>query len=160
MKSIHLYITAFLLLIFASCKTQNSTQIESSAENEIPALELIQSPVKLDQLYGKKLYWVQNIFPQKKNLKSEQKSTFIVFSKDGSLAIQSLCNTGRGQFKTSHQNINITAELTSRIACKESELEFQFFEGLRSTHSIYQTGNKIFFKTKGYSVLMEFELSK
>lgn len=153
-----LYISALILFILTACKTQRTPSKDASMESEIPALELIQKPIEIADLYEKKLFWVQSIFPEKEKLVPTRKQAFIVFQKDGSVRIQSLCNTGRAQYKNSKFNIDISAEMTSRRACEKAELEFQFFEGLRAVNSFYQTGNKIFFRLKDQQGLMEFEL--
>lgn len=159
MKLYQLYITAVLFFILTACKTQKTPSIDTSIESEIPALELVQKPIKMADLYEKKLFWVQSIIPKKEKLVPARKTAYIVFHKDGTLSIQSICNTGRGKYKASNLNITISAEMTSRRACQKAKIEFHLFESLRSVNSFHQTGNKIFFRLKDGLGLMEFEIT-
>ena len=175
MKFIYLVIISFVLTVaVASCKTTHKAQATDlttdpttgQAKEADTPMDLVQKPVILNHILGKKLYWVQTIYndkstskPQEQEQEQEQeRRAYIIFQEKNHLQIQSICNMGLGSYVLDDKSLALHLQMTTRMACKDAKTEYNYFKNLRSVNQMYQVGNKIIFSLASGEGTMEFEL--
>ncbi len=164
MKFILLISSLLIVISLTNCKAkpkvkdvEYTQEGENKQELDTP-LGLVQKDINLKAIEGKKLYWVQTLYNDDSKSISETKRAYIILQAKGQMQVQSICNMGAGTYKLNQKAIEIRANMTTKIACKEPTVEYKYFQDLRSATLAFQVGNKIFFDLKGHTGTMEFEI--
>ncbi len=149
------------ILFNLSCKS--TQQIESPSkiiENTNTSMELIQKPIKMEDIKGKKLFWIQTIYKDSKTVTPKQRESYIVFQENSKLRINSDCNLGTATYNLKERVFSLGPIISTKRYCGEESTEKLLFGGLYNTAVIYQIENKIFFNSEDHSVSMEFEIAE
>ena len=164
MKLSLLICSLLIVISLTNCKAKPKVKdVEYTQEGDKQqkldtSLELVQKPISLNEIEGKKLYWIQTLYNDDSKSISKTKRAFIILQPKGQLLVQSICNKGVGTYKLDETTIGISANMTTKVACKKSTIEYKYFQDLRSVTLAFQIGNKIFFDLKGHAGTMEFEI--
>jgi len=163
MKGRYLIIVVLFIIGIVSCSTVKESE-KSNNTNEVEeqsnTSNLEQKSIVLEDIVGKKLFWVQTLYNNDTKSVPSEKRAYIVFQEKGNLQIQSVCNMGRGMFVLNDKSIELNAQMTTKIACKTPSVEYKFFKNLSSAIIAFQKGNKIYFDLKMHEGTMEFEIEE
>ena len=142
-----------------SCKSvQDAKNITNNTMETNTSMDLIQKPIKIKDVEGKKLFWIQTLNKKETKITPSPKQSYISFSENNKLKINSDCNLGSASYKLNNTDFSLGPIIATKRFCGDESTEQQLFENLYNTAFVYQIGNKIFFNSKDNSVNMEFEI--